>query len=127
MYTKVSMIVNDTFFSILSPYSNGATSARKNSGVRLSLQDITDIPEVVANMLGVTEAFGGVFVTFIFMLSVVLMITVVNKKALSKNMFLVIAFFVLVLATMATWITFWWLIMLCAILGLLGGIKIGDA
>ena len=91
------------------------------------MQTITDIPEVVANMLGVSEAFGGAFATFIFLLSVVLMITVVNKKALSKNMFLVIAFFVLVLATMATWITFWWLIMLCAILGLLGGIKIGDA
>lgn len=87
--------------------------------------DITGLSLVVANMLGVSEAFGGAFCAFVMWLSVVGTFTVINKRALTNNMFIVLSFFVLSLSTLAGWLDYWWLLMVIALIAIFGAYKMG--
>ena len=87
--------------------------------------DITGLSLVVAEMLGVSEAFGGAFVTMGVLIVCILTATTIQKKALETNFFLVLTFFVMGLGTLAGWIDYWWLLAVIGLIAIFGSLKIG--
>ena len=86
--------------------------------------DITGLSLVVAEMLGVSQFAGGVFCTFVLFIAIMFPAAILLRSP-PRIIYLVLAFFVLGLATSFGWIDFWWILILGALVAFGGAKKFG--